>query len=229
MDKTRLLRQLPAIDRVLKTDEIAQLKQRWLATVVDAEVRAVVDEARARIQAGEPAALQTVVHSYIGQILRAARAAGLDPQRAEDVTQATFATFIEKASQFEGRSHVRTWLFGILYKKIAEARRELQREGKMDDIDNVVEQRFNPDGTWVRPPEPADEQFYRTEVKELIEDCLETVPTQQRMAFILREVEDLDTDEICKILEVTRTNLGVLLYRARNRLRECLETKGVRG
>ncbi len=183
----------------------------------------------AQIRAGEPAALQTAVHEYLGQILRAARAAGLDPQRAEDVTQATFATFIEKASQFEGRSHVRTWLFGILYKKIAEARRELQRDGKMDDIDDVVEQRFKADGTWVRPPEPADEQFYRTEVKELIEGCLEIVPTQQRMAFVLREVEDLDTDEICKILEVTRTNLGVLLYRARNRLRECLETKGIRG
>ncbi len=183
----------------------------------------------ARVRAGEPAALQTVVHAYLGQILRAARAAGLDPQRAEDVTQATFATFIEKAKQFEGRSHVRTWLFGILYKKIAEARRALQREGQMDDIDDVVEQRFKPDGTWVRPPEPADEQFYRTEVKELIEGCLEVVPTQQRMAFILREVEDLDTDEICKILEVTRTNLGVLLYRGRNRLRECLETKGIRG
>ncbi len=183
----------------------------------------------ARIQAGEPAALQEVVHAYLGQTLRAARAAGLDPQRAEDVTQATFTTFLEKAEQFEGRSHVRTWLFGILYKKIAEARRTLQREGKMDDIDDVVEQRFKPDGTWVRPPEPADEQLYRTEVKELIEDCLESVPTQQRMAFILREVEDLDTDEICKIMEVTRTNLGVLLYRSRNRLRECLETKGVRG
>ncbi len=183
----------------------------------------------ARVRAGEPAALQTVVHEYLGQILRAARAACLDPQRAEDVTQATFATFIEKAKQFEGRSHVRTWLFGILYKKIAEARRALQREGQMDDIDDVVEQRFKPDGTWMRPPEPADEQFYRTEVKELIEGCLEVVPTQQRMAFILREVEDLDTDEICKILEVTRTNLGVLLYRGRNRLQECLETKGIRG
>ncbi len=182
-----------------------------------------------RVRAGEPAALQAVVHAYLGQILRAARAAGLDPQRAEDVTQATFTTFLEKAEQFEGRSHVRTWLFGIFYKKIAEARRELQRDGKMDDIDDVVEQRFKPDGTWVRPPQPADEQFYRTEVKELIEECLEIVPTQQRMAFVLREVEDLDTDEICKILEVTRTNLGVILYRARNRLRECLETKGVRG
>ncbi len=49
------------------------------------------------------------------------------------------------------------------------------------------------------------------------------------MAFILREVQEFESKEICKILEVTVTNLGVLLYRARNRLRECLEAKGVRG
>ena len=65
----------------------------------------------ARIQAGDGNAIQTVVETYLGQILRAARGAGLDPQRAEEVTQATFTTFIEKAEQFEGRSHVRTWLF----------------------------------------------------------------------------------------------------------------------
>ena len=181
------------------------------------------------VKQNRPASLQTVVHTYLGQILRAARGAGLDPQRAEDVTQATFATFIEKAAQFEGRSHVRTWLFGILYKKIAEARRQLQREIQMEEIDEVVEQRFNPDGSWVRPPQAVDLQLYRTEISRLIEGCLEVIPTQQRMAFVLREVEGLATDEICKILEVTRTNLGVLLYRVRNRLRECLETKGVKG
>ena len=68
-------------------------------------------EISARIRAGDRNAIQTVVETYLGQILRAARGAGLDPQRAEEVTQATFTTFIEKAEQFEGRSHVRTWLF----------------------------------------------------------------------------------------------------------------------
>ena len=68
------------------------------------------------------------VETYLPQILRAARGAGLGPQDAEDVTQSTFATFIEKAPHFEGRSRVRTWLFGILYKKIAETRRVRQRD-----------------------------------------------------------------------------------------------------
>ncbi len=46
-------------------------------------------------------------------------------------------------------------------------------------------------------------------------------------AFVLREFEELGTEEICKILDLTRTNLGVLLHGVRNRLRECLETKGI--
>ena len=186
-------------------------------------------EFAARIRARDPEAIETVVHKYLRQILRTAQGAGLDLQHAEDVAQATFATFIETAPRFEGRSHVRTWLFGILYKKIAEARRGLQRDLRMDEIDEVVEQRFDTEGNWVRPPRPADLELYDSEVRERIEGCLEEVPTQQRMGFLLREVEELSTDEMCNILGVTRTNLGVLLYRVRNRLRDCLETKGVEG
>ena len=180
-----------------------------------------------RIRDGDPEALQQVVDAYLGQVLRAARGAGLDPQMAEDVTQATFATFIEAASRFEGRSQVRTWLFGILYKKVAEARRELHKDRRKDPIEDVLEKRFHADGTWVRPPRPLDEQVYDTQVRDRLEACLSDAPTKQRMAFVLREVEGLSTEEICKILEVSHTNLGVLFYRVRNRLRECLEAKGV--
>ncbi len=80
----------------------------------------------------------------------------------------------------------------------------------------------------MRPPQALHMQLYGKEIRKLIEDSLEAVPTKQRMAFFLREVEDLPTQEICNILEVTRTNFGVLLFRVRNRLRECLEAKGVR-
>ncbi len=182
-----------------------------------------------RIRQRDAEALQAVTGAYLAQILRAARGAGLDPQRAEDVTQATFATLIEAAPRFEGRSHVRTWLFGILYKKISEARRDEHRAAQLEDIDEVVEKRFAPDGKWAQPPRPVDARLYDAEIRGGIEECLEGLPTKQRMAFILREVEELESNEICKILEVTITNLGVLLYRARNRLRECLEAKGVGG
>ncbi len=181
----------------------------------------------ARIRERDAQALEDVVRRYLPQILRAARGAGFALQLAEDVAQDTFATFIETAPRFEGRSHVRTWLFGILYKKIAAARRSLGRDNEMDEIGEVFEQRFDDAGNWTRPPRPVDAELYDAEVREGIDGCLDGVPTNQRMAFVLREIEGMDTPEICKILEVTGTNLGVLLHRVRNRLRECLEAKGI--
>lgn len=182
----------------------------------------------ARIRAGDQAAIHAVVRAYLGQILRAARGTGLEASRAEDVTQETFTTFIEKAGNFDGRSHVRTWVFGILYKKLLEVHRAVQRDLRMEDIEDVMEQRFDASGSWIRPPRSVEAEVYDAEVRASLHECLDSVPVQQRMAFLLREVEGFSTEEICKILEVARTNLGVLLYRVRNRLRECLEAKGVR-
>ena len=181
----------------------------------------------ALIRERDAQALEEVVRRYLPQILRAAGGAGFAPQRAQDIAQDTFVTFIETAPRFEGRSHVRTWLFGILYKKIAAARRSLGRDNEMDDIEEVFERRFNNTWGWMRPPLPVDAAVYNAEVRQGIDCCLDRVPASQRMAFVLREIEGMDTQEICKILEITRTNLGVLLYRVRNHLRECLEAKGI--
>jgi RNA polymerase sigma-70 factor (ECF subfamily) len=183
----------------------------------------------ARLQAKDADALQAVVRAYLDQIYRAARGAGLNQEQAEDATQATFITFLEGADRFEGRSHVRTWLFGILYKKIAETRRKSGREERMEEIDETINQRFDARGQWVRPPRQADMDLEDAELRAQIEKCLEEAPARQRMAFVLREISGLSREEICNALEITVTNLGVLLHRVRNLLRECLEKRGVKG
>jgi DNA-directed RNA polymerase specialized sigma24 family protein len=111
-------------------------------TASDATARLGDPSLAARVRAREPATLRLVVQTYLPQILRAARGAGLDPSAAEDVVQATFATFIETASRFEGRSHVRTWLFGILFRKLSEFRRGRARDRTMDSIDDLIERRL---------------------------------------------------------------------------------------
>lgn len=183
----------------------------------------------ARLRQRDPAAMREVVHAYLPHLLRAARGAGLKAQNAEDVCQNTFVTFIEKIDGFEGRSQVRTWLFGILYRKIAEMRRAAGREGAGQDIDDVMESRFKPDGMWARPPRAADGRVNDADIRRHLADCLDGLSGDQRMAFVLREVEEMESEEICNTMEVSRTNLGVLLYRGRNRLRECLEEKDIRG
>lgn len=181
-----------------------------------------------RLRAKDSQALEAVVRAYLPQVLRAARGAGLDLHRAEDVTQSVFLTFVETVARFEGGSHVRTWLFGILYHKLSETWRNVKRERELNDIDDVVEARFAADGTWFIPPRETDRETLDGEIRAHLGACLGTVPERQRMAFLLREVQGLTTPEICKVLGVTDTNLGVLLFRARNRLRECLEERSLR-
>jgi len=177
----------------------------------------------ARIREKDGEAIRAVVHAYLPHIMRAARGAGLNQERAEDVTQETFKTFIETSERFEGRSHVRTWVFGIFYRKVQEMRRDAQKEERGEDIDEIMESRFDDRGMWSRPPRHADHDIHDAEIAEHIEGCMEPLPDTQRLAFVLREVEGLASEEICNTLDVSRTNLGVLLYRARNALRECLE------
>ncbi len=182
----------------------------------------------ARLRASDRTAILTVVETYLAQILRAARGAGLDPQQAEDVTPATFTTFLETAPHFEGRSHVRTWLFGILYKKIAEARRARARDRQIEEIDEAFERRFDASGNWSTPSRPIDTDLHYREVETEIFACLDAAPSLQTLAFVLREVKDLSTEDICNVLGITRTNLDVMLHRIRKRVRDCLESKGVR-
>ena len=98
----------------------------------------------------------------------------------------------------------------------------------MDEIDEAFERRFDANGHWSTPPQPVDTDLHHKEVETEIFACLDAAPLRQTLAFILTEVEELSTEDICDVLGITRTNLGVMLHRIRNRVRDCLESKGVR-
>jgi len=189
-------------------------------------------EPAARIEAirrRDPDTLQAVARECVPGLLRAARAAGLAPEQAEDAVQSAFLTFVRRAEDFDGRARCMTWLYGILIRKISELRRATARDEPTDRIEALVDARFGSDGRWRRPPAGPETDLARAEIMRLLGECLEGVPDRQRLAFTLRDGEGLAVEEVCKLLEVTPNNLGVLLYRARNRLRECLESKGVEG
>ena len=183
----------------------------------------------AAIRRGDPDTMEAVVRESLPGLLRTAYAAGLQRDRAEDAVQVALLVFVQRAPDFDGRARVSTWIHGILVRKIWEERRGAQRDGKQQDIDQVVEDRFDADGRWVRPPKGPDEALAQGEVRRELTSCLESLPDRQRVAFTLREVEGFETGEVCNILDVSANNLGVLLYRARNGLRECLESKGFEG
>jgi RNA polymerase sigma-70 factor (ECF subfamily) len=179
-----------------------------------------------RLRRRDPDALSEAVRDHARPLHRAARAMGFAEPEAEDLVQDVFTTFLDRLDNFEGRSQLRTWLFGILHRKAMERRRASAVDDRTDPIDEVFEARFDAGGKWTRPPEDLERLLLSKEIGALIQRCMEELPINQREAFVLREVEGIETAEICKILSVSVTNFGVLMHRARARLRECLERKG---
>lgn len=165
-----------------------------------------------------------VIEAHAGTLYNAALGLGLARADAEDLVQDTLATFFEKRESFEGRSSVRTYLFGILYNKAKQRWRKSWREEPADPVDKAFESRFDAAGVLRRLDGP-EETALNAELAALIADCSAGLTQAQAAAFHLKEVERLSTAELCKTLDVTETHLGVLLFRARNKLRECLEKK----
>jgi RNA polymerase sigma-70 factor (ECF subfamily) len=153
---------------------------------------------------------------------------GHSSEEADDLVQEVFLTFVSSLDRFEGRSSVQTWLYGILLRKAKERWRSRAKEDRHDPIDEQWEARFDAAGNWIRPPIDPHRALTSREAGLAIGDCLASLSPLQRSALVLRQVEDRPADEVSKILELTVTHVGVLLHRARLRMRECLDGKGWR-
>lgn len=170
-------------------------------------------------------AVEIVVRNYTETLYRGALGLGFDLVTAEELVQSVWVTFFDVVQNFEGRSHVRTFIFGILYNKALEMRRENKKIENTDSIEEVMETRFDSYGHWSKPPVDPEQFLVASQTMVLIQKCIDGLPINQRMAFCLKEIDGHGSSDICNILGVTVTNLGVLLYRAKNRLRECIESK----
>jgi RNA polymerase sigma-70 factor (ECF subfamily) len=178
-----------------------------------------------RLTKQESSAIEDVIGAYSTHLLRACLGMGFAEDHAKEICHATWATFFEVLPRFEGRSHVRTFLFGILYNKVMEHRRSSKKHESYDPIEDAMESDFKEDGHWIRPPQDPHRYSESTEMIEIIEKCLAHLPDTQRMAFTLKVVFEHDTDEVCNEMEISATNLRQLLFRGKARLRKCIDGK----
>ncbi|MEX0798521.1 MAG: sigma-70 family RNA polymerase sigma factor [Bacteriovoracaceae bacterium] len=178
-----------------------------------------------RLRNKDSTAIEAMVMAYTEHLYRAGLGMGFNENAAKELAQNTWVSFYDAVGNFQGNSHVRTFLFGILYNKARELRREEAKVQKHDSIEEIMEAKFDEKGRWTHPPMEPDRFMEASETMEIIEACAQALPITQRSAFYLKFLEEESTPEICKILDVTVTNLGVLLYRAKNKLRECIEAK----
>lgn len=163
-------------------------------------------------------------------LLKYARLQLRNPAWAEDAVSETVLAALEKPQAFSGASQLKTWLVGILKHKLVDQirknSRELSTTSTTEDGEDLDDLLFAADGHWRETqhdwgnPEDALRQL---DFMKVLEACVDKLPGQQGRLFMMREWLELESDEICKELSITPTNLWVMLHRARLRLRECLQ------
>ena len=189
---------------------------------------------------GDETAFSTLIDQYHSRLLRVARAFVSSEAVAEEVVQETWLGVLEGIDGFEGRSSLRTWIFRILTNR---AKTRGQRENRYVSFSDATTQtdedtnaslepeRFHSSGHltghWVIPPSTWDENtperlLLSKESLERIEKAIQALPANQRQIMILHDLEGIDSEEICKGLNISASNKRVLLHRARTKVRSVL-------
>ncbi len=175
------------------------------------------------------------VDKYGDALFCFARTRVKDKAVAEDLVQDTFLAAVQAKERYKGGSSEKTWLFGILKHKIIDYyRKEKNLVSVNDYLDHPgsLDEFFNTKGKWkVRPSHWSFNPAKAHENKEFLDHffrCLSGLPRRTADVFVHREIDGLNTTEICGLLGITENNCWVILYRARMLLRKCLEAVGFR-
>jgi RNA polymerase sigma-70 factor (ECF subfamily) len=172
------------------------------------------------------------IEQHRDYLLRYATLQLRDAGAAEDAVQDTLIAALEGIERFSGASSLRTWLTGILKHKIIDHLRRQSREQPLLSNDDerseaeAVDALFKRDGHWDKAPgnwADPDQSLENKKFIEALEKCTQNLPAKSARVFMMRDVMDIETDDICKELNITSTNCWVMLHRARLALRECLE------
>jgi RNA polymerase sigma-70 factor (ECF subfamily) len=188
------------------------------------------DELLEGLRTGDEEAFVALVGRYNQALFWAARSFVPSDAIAEEVVQDTWMAVVRGFSHFEGRSSIKTWLVSIAVNR---ARSTGPREGRalpLSTSESAVDpNRFDTRGHWISPPqyfvEDTEDRVIAGTLSESIRSSLEHLPESQRQVVTLRDVEGLNSKEVCQLLEISEGNQRVLLHRGRSRLRQDLETK----
>jgi RNA polymerase sigma-70 factor (TIGR02943 family) len=183
------------------------------------------------VTAVEAGSLESSLEALRPTLLAIARMQLRNETWAEDVVSETFVAALEGARQFAGQSQLKTWVVGILKHKIIDqfrrSKREVSSDAQLEAAQvETFDELFAADGHRLHAPldwGDPEESLNRTQFFDVLQMCVDKLPAGLARIFMMREWLDYETDEICKELGITSTNCFVMLFRARMRLRECLE------
>ncbi len=156
---------------------------------------------------------------------------------AEDAVSETLLAIIEKPDAFAGASSLRTYATGILKHKCVDVLRRRGREVPIEpldeqSIDDAIDALFKENGHWVEHPgawaEP-ERSLEQAEFFEVLQRCIDRLPPRLSRIFMMREWQEMEVEQVSREMGVTMNNCGVMLYRARMQLRECLDRNWFQG
>jgi RNA polymerase sigma-70 factor (ECF subfamily) len=152
-----------------------------------------------------------------------------DSDLAKDLVQETFFAGLKSAKNFEGKATERTWLVSILKRKVIDHYRKINsNKGKAEVRMNFYEGGEN-EGSWIEERVPqswdneSEKDIENEELKTQLDRCISKLPEKYAMVFRMKTIQEFETEEICKELDITASNLWVIIHRARTQLRKCME------
>ena len=194
----------------------------------------------ARLRPGDEGAFDELVRQQHGALIRMAMGYVANREVAEEVVQETWMVVIESLSRFEGRSSLRTWIFGILIHKAKDRGVREKRHTTFSDFESyddneeaVDPSRFQQSGEWAGhwafPPQPWDDRtpeklLMSKQTVACMQRAIDALPVILKEVLILHDGDGVKTKDVCKRLNISENNLYVRLHRARERMRVAVET-----
>lgn len=180
----------------------------------------------ARLRGGDDAAFAVLVSEHGPRMLAVARRMLGNEEDARDALQDAFLSAFKAFESFQGQARLSTWLHRIAI-NAALMKRRSQRRRQEQDIDELLPEFTAAGGHHVRRPvawgEAVDEPLLRAETRALVRRCIDQLPDSYRNALLLRDIEELDNEQVAQALGITLNAAKIRIHRARQALRTLLE------
>ncbi len=148
---------------------------------------------------------------------------------AKDLVQETFFAGLKAMANFQGKASERTWLISILKRKIIDYYRKINSAKGKAEVKMNFYTEGEREGEWIEERVPnswkgeIEKDIENRELGAVLERCIDALPEKYSIVFRMKTIDQFETEEICKELNITSSNLWVIIHRARTQLRRCME------
>lgn len=173
-----------------------------------------------RICNGDTSLFEVILRRYNQRLYRIQRGYTHDEQVIKETLQSTYIRCYENLSQFRGEAAFSTWITRIAINEVLKYFNRNKQYAEMQSVEDG-----EPVDRYVYESEPSspESRTIQNDIKNRLKEAIDQLPPKYRAVYIMREVENLSTEETSECLKISASNVKVRLHRAKELLREELE------